>query len=107
MQPMSSRMPTYPVIVEALLIHKNPAHRFTIYPPDGPALGSPQPGVTYDQRILILDWSISGRITPLIIGWASRPRASWKKEMAGLPHPDVVAAKWEVQLVALGCLSSG
>ena len=89
---------TYPVIVEALLVHKNPPHRFTIYPqitlrwkPTNPSdIRSENPDVglvnfradrPFDYRLGIESKSFKDGV------------------MAGLPHPDVVASKLEVQHV--------
>ena len=89
---------TYPVIVEALLVHKNPPYRFTIYPqialrwkPTSQGdIGSENPdvGLVNFRSDCPFDYRLGIEAKSFI-----------EDEMAGLPHPDVVAGKLEVQLV--------
>lgn len=97
MQPVSSRM-LHPVIVEALLVHKNPPYRFTIYPQIALRWKPTSQGDIRSENpdVGLVNFR-SNR--PFDYRLGIEAKSFMEDEMAGLPHPDVVAGKSEVQLV--------
>ena len=89
---------TYSVIMEALLVHKNPPHRFMIYPvfPRW-KLTIPSDILSKKPDIGLINFREEGRPFEYRLGIESN--SFMDGVMAGLPDPGVVASNLEVQRV--------